>query len=82
MVHYVNSIFLAFRSKAFALPRRTREEQGVHESCLAYLLSILGEESSDNTAKSIDPNEEDSEGALHWHDRLVAAWFILQLVDE
>lgn len=85
LVHYINQIFLAFRSKAFSLPRGSNSEQATHEDCLSYLLGVLQEGSKATTANpnsiSNDDNDDDA-GAMHWRDRLVAAWFILTSVDE
>ena len=79
VIHYVNSIFLSYRSKQFMLPMR---EQATHEASLTFLLGILceGGSSSDKDASSASEDEDAQE--MHWRDRLVAAWFILQFVDE
>lgn len=76
IVHYVNSIFLSYRSKLCSVPRSTLEEQKTHEACLSYVLGILQE--GDTTAT---PEEDDSAVAMHWRDRLLAAWFILKFID-
>ena len=80
IVHYINSIFLSYRSKFCTLPRATREEQTTHEACLSYLLGILQEGVSDDPNKQIE--EENDTVAMHWRDRLIAAWFVLKLIDE
>lgn len=79
LVHYINSIFLAYRSMLFSLHRSTAKDQTTHEACLTYLLGILQE----GNKVSTNPNTEDNEsGAMHWRDRLVAAWFVLMFIDE
>lgn len=78
LVNYINSIFLAYRSKFFAQPRKDDIDQATHEACLTFLLNIL-------QPTEIEGSKEDNgdvSGAMHWRDRLVAAWFILQFVDE
>ena len=49
---------------------------------MTFLLGILceGGSSSDKDASSASEDEDAQE--MHWRDRLVAAWFILQFVDE
>jgi hypothetical protein len=75
LVHYINSIFLAYRSMLFSQQRSTAKDQTTHEACLTFLLGILQD--------SANPNTEDSDtGAMHWRDRLVAAWFVLMFIDE
>jgi len=85
VVNYVNSIFLSYRSKLFSLPRNTATEQTTHESCLAFALSILQLQKGNNVTtvpdKNMDADDNDA-GAMHWRDRLVAAWFVLQFIDE
>jgi hypothetical protein len=84
LVHYINQIFLALRSKAFTLPRGSYEEQATHEACLSYLLGVLRESKAtvNPNSNSSNDNDDDDAGAMHWRDRLVAAWFILTFVDE
>ncbi len=77
LMHYINQIFLASRSKLFSLPRSSTEDQATHEACLSYLFGVL-QEGNNATAK---PNTED-EVAMHWRDRLVAAWLLLIFVDS
>jgi len=80
VVTYINSIFLTFRSKIFSLPRNTKAEQTTHESCLEFLLNTLQLQEGNNGAEN--SGKDNDAGAMHWRDRLVAAWFILQLIDE
>ena len=77
-LHYVNSIFLSYRSMLFSLQRSTKKDQTTHEACLLFLLGIL-QEGSGAIDTSIDNNDS---GAMHWRDRLVAAWFVLMFIDE
>ncbi len=84
IVHYINQIFLALRSKLFSLHRSSGEEQATHEECLSYLLGVLQEGNTAPTTSSTvlsDCIVEDV-GAPHWRDRLVASWFVLTLLDE
>jgi len=85
IVHYVNEIFISYRSKLCSIPRNNRYDQATHEACLSYLLGILQEggstDSSDVTRKTEGEEEEDAI-AMHWRDRLVAAWFVLKFIDE
>ena len=76
IVHYVNSIFLAYRNRHFTLPRSSEKEK-----TLSFLLDIL-QDSNKVTTVSEKNVEDDDAGAIHWRDRLVAAWFILQFIDE
>ncbi|KAL7551909.1 hypothetical protein ACHAWF_015121 [Thalassiosira exigua] len=87
-VHYVNSIFTAYRSKLFECQRSSKEDQKQHESCLEYLLGILRQEGGgskldgESDPEMVEDDGDATEGDLHWRDRLVAAWFILQFIDE
>mmetsp|Transcript_1479 Transcript_1479/g.3106 ORF Transcript_1479/g.3106 Transcript_1479/m.3106 type:complete len:2283 (+) Transcript_1479:251-7099(+) len=83
VVHYVNSIFLLYRSKLCSLPRTTEKEQMTHEACLAFLLGILQEGNNTATTSDSGKNTDDNDAvAMHWRDRLVAAWFVLNFIDE
>jgi hypothetical protein len=62
----------------FSLQRSTKKDQTTHEACLLFLLGIL-QEGSGAIDTSIDNNDS---GAMHWRDRLVAAWFVLMFIDE
>ncbi|KAL7542119.1 hypothetical protein ACHAXR_011996 [Thalassiosira sp. AJA248-18] len=77
VVHYVNSIFLAYRSKHFTLPPSAEKEK-----TLTFLLGILQEGNNVNNADPDKNLDDDDAVAMHWRDRLVAAWFILQFIDE
>ena len=78
-LHYVNFIFLSYRSMLFTLPRSTEKNQMAHKACLSFLIGVLQEGNTGST----DSNTEDNEtGAMHWRDRLVAAWFVLMFIDE
>ena len=81
VVYYVNSIFLLFRSRNFSLLRVTEADQLAHESCLEFLMDMLLDGSK--SATPTDEKTEDADvGEMHWRDRLVASWFLLQFVDE
>eukprot|EP00986_Skeletonema_menzelii_P015974 scaffold13200_cov175-Skeletonema_menzelii.AAC.3 len=85
VVYYVNSIFLLFRSRNFSLVRVTKADQLAHESCLEFLIDLLQDGSKSATApdEKSDKDADDSDaGEMHWRDRLVASWFLLQFVDE
>ena len=85
VVYYVNSIFLLFRSRNFSLVRVTKADQLAHESCLEFLIDLLQDGSKSATAPDEKSDEEadDSDACeMHWRDRLVASWFLLQFFDE
>jgi len=82
VVHLVNSIFLSYRSKLFSLPRNTRVEQTTHESCLSFALGILQLQKSNGSTDLEKDMDNDDADTMHWRDRLVAAWFVLQFIDE
>jgi hypothetical protein len=79
LVHYVNSIFLAYRSMHFSLQRSNDKDQTTHEGCLTFLLGILQE---GNNVLANPIMEDNDIGAMHWRDRLVAAWFVLMFIDQ
>ncbi|KAL9184901.1 hypothetical protein ACHAXT_002678 [Thalassiosira profunda] len=79
VIHYTNSIFLSYRSKQFMLPVR---EQATHEASLTFLLGILCEGGSSSGKDASSASEDEDTQEMHWRDRLVAAWFILQFVDK
>jgi hypothetical protein len=63
----------------FSLQRSNDKDQTTHEGCLTFLLGIL-QEGNNFLA---NPNMEDNDtGAMHWRDRLVAAWFVLMFIDQ
>ena len=80
VVYYVNSIFLMFRSRNFTLPRVSDADQTAHESCLQFLIDML-QDGSKSTGAEENSDDPDA-GEMHWRDRLVASWFLLQFVDE
>jgi len=85
VVYYVNSIFLLFRSRNFSLLRVSEDDQLAHESCLEFLIDMLQDGSKSATATDVKSDEkiDDSDaGEMHWRDRLIASWFLLQFVDE
>jgi len=85
VVYYVNSIFLLFRSRNFSLLRVSQPDQLAHESCLEFLIDMLQEGSKSAAApdeKSAEEAGDADAGEMHWRDRLVASWFLLQFVDE
>ena len=82
LIHYINQIFLASRSKLFSLPRSSNDDQATHEACLSYLFGVMqeGNNATANPNTNSNDNAED-DVAMHWRDRLVAAWFLLTFVD-
>ena len=77
-MHYVNSIFLSYRSKVFTLTLATEDERQVHNACLTFLFGIL----RTDIASTDEGTDDNDAREMHWRDRLVAAWFIVQFVDE
>jgi len=85
VVYYVNSIFLLFRSRNFSLIRVSKADQLAHESSLEFLIDMLQDGPKFVTAPDEKSGEEAGDadaGEMHWRDRLVASWFLLQFVDE
>ena len=60
------------------MPLATEDERLQHEACLSFLFGIL----RTDIASADDDTDDNDAREMHWRDRLVAAWFIVQFVDE
>lgn len=90
-LHYITTIFLSLRSRYYSLPRATGADQKNHEMLLKFLLDSLD---TGNAIKSKDTgnstpgddteetNSENDAADLHWKNRLILTWFLMNAIDE
>ncbi len=74
MLSYFHQIFSTFRSRFYTMPVMTKENEVLHQVCLAKLLDLLKEKKNDDS----DLNSS----SLNWRNRLLVCWFVTTLADK
>jgi hypothetical protein len=77
VVAYFNDIFKKFRSRCFKLPRAKKDDM-LHEQLLQYLIEQVRSE-VDQRDQPVDSTLDVA--VVPWKNRLLFAWFILNIVD-